>query len=139
MRDFERKLQASLTTFASDIELLLRHAAASALEAVVGAHAAAPIRRTLAADGVAPRQRSAASRMPRAVASRRRRRSPENLARLTRALDAYIRKNKGLGIEAIGKAMGASTRELALPMKKLLAERRVATRGARRATRYYPR
>jgi hypothetical protein len=135
MRDFERKLQASLTSFVGDIELLLRHAAASALETVIGAHAVAPIRSALGGDADASRARPG----PRRGAAGRARRSPESLAHLTRALDAYIRKNKGLGIEAIGKAMGTSTKELALPMKKLLSEQRVAARGAKRATRYYPR
>ena len=35
--------------------------------------------------------------------------------------------------------MGVSTRELAVPLKMLLGERRVAARGVKRATRYFPR
>ncbi len=135
MREFDRRLQTSLATFVDDIELLLRRAAASALEAAIGAQAAAPIGRTLTARG-APKNRP--ERRPKRPLARGKKRSPESLARLTGALHAYIRRHKGLGVEAIGKGMGISTRELALPMKKLLAERRVAARGVKRATRYFP-
>jgi hypothetical protein len=136
MREFDRRLQVSLTAFVSDIEVLLRRAAVGALEAALGEHAVAPIGRTIAARGEPARRPGARPVRP---VTRRKKRSPENLARLTGALDAYIRKHKGLGVEAIGKAMGVSTRELALPMKKLLSERRIAARGRKRATRYFPR
>jgi hypothetical protein len=41
-------------------------------------------------------------------------------------------------MEAIGKALGVPTRELNLPIKKLLAAKRVKTQGHKRATEYFP-
>ena len=65
-------------------------------------------------------------------------RSPTELVRLTEKLGAYIRAHPGMGVEAISRALGVSTRELALPTKRLMAENRVRTRGQKRATKYYP-
>jgi hypothetical protein len=65
-------------------------------------------------------------------------RSAEDLATLTAKLGGYIAKNPGMRIEQIGKSLGVSTRELALPAKKLIASGAVKTRGQKRATVYVP-
>ena len=49
-----------------------------------------------------------------------------------------VRTNPGQGIEAIGKAIGFATAELARPMKKLVQRGAVRTEGEKRATKYYP-
>jgi hypothetical protein len=41
-------------------------------------------------------------------------------------------------MEAIGKALGTPTRELNLPIKKLLAGKKIRSQGHKRATEYYP-
>jgi hypothetical protein len=64
-------------------------------------------------------------------------RSPGSLAKLTADLGAYIKKNPGQRIEQIGKAMGVATKDLALPVKKLIAEKAIRTRGQKRATAYF--
>jgi predicted transcriptional regulator len=61
------------------------------------------------------------------------------LEALTEKLGAFIKKNPGQRIEQIGKALGTPTKELALPVKKLLAAKRIATRGQKRSTKYFPR
>lgn len=66
-------------------------------------------------------------------------RSPEALELLTRDILKAIRAVPGEGIEKIATRMGVSTRELALPMKKLGAAKSIHTKGQKRATRYYPR
>jgi hypothetical protein len=65
-------------------------------------------------------------------------RSAEDLATLTAKLGGFIAKNPGQRIEQIGKSLGVSTRELALPAKKLIASGAVKTRGQKRATVYVP-
>ena len=44
----------------------------------------------------------------------------------------------GLRIEQINKAMGTNTTELALPLRKLVADGALKTEGQRRATKYFP-
>jgi hypothetical protein len=65
-------------------------------------------------------------------------RPAEDLARLKDQLAAYIQENPGSRIEQIGKALGYKTKELALPVKKLIAEGAVKTEGEKRATAYSP-
>jgi hypothetical protein len=62
----------------------------------------------------------------------------EDLARLKDQLAAFVQENPGSRIEQIGKALGHKTKELALPMKKLIAEGAVKTEGQKRATTYSP-
>ncbi len=46
-------------------------------------------------------------------------------------------KNPGLRIEQINKQLGTTTKSLALPIRKLVAEKRVKTKGAKRSTAYF--
>ncbi len=49
-----------------------------------------------------------------------------------------IQANPGLRVEQIGRTLGAATKDLTLPLKKLLSQRMVRSEGQRRATRYFP-
>ena len=65
-------------------------------------------------------------------------RTPAQIEKLaTRALAAIL-KNPGQGIEVIAKAMKADTKDLSLPMRKLIADKEIRTKGERRATKYFP-
>lgn len=66
-------------------------------------------------------------------------RGPGALARISEELMTHIEDNPGQGVEQIAKALGYSTKALALPVRKLLASRRLRTEGVKRATRYYSR
>jgi hypothetical protein len=66
------------------------------------------------------------------------RRSPEEIDRAAQALLSEIQANPGLRVEQIGRALGAATKDLSLPLKKLLSQRMVRSEGQRRATRYFP-
>jgi hypothetical protein len=60
------------------------------------------------------------------------------MAQTKAALLAQIKKTPGSGIEAIGKAIAIPTRDLALPVRKLIAEKAIRRRGQKRATKYFP-
>jgi predicted transcriptional regulator len=51
----------------------------------------------------------------------------------------YVSQNPGQGVEHIASAFSMETRELVLPIKKLLSSNELRTEGQRRATRYFPR
>ena len=63
-------------------------------------------------------------------------RSPEDIEELTRNLLSYVKKNSGQRIEQIAAGLGVGTGDLALPAKKLLAEKRLKTQGQKRGTTY---
>jgi hypothetical protein len=48
----------------------------------------------------------------------------------------YVGKHPGLRIEQINRELGTSTKELMLPIRKLIAAKRLKTEGERRATKY---
>lgn len=64
-------------------------------------------------------------------------RAPEDLQRLSEEFLAYVLKNPGLRIEQINKEIGATTKDLALPIRKLIADKRLKMKGKKRSTTYY--
>jgi hypothetical protein len=49
----------------------------------------------------------------------------------------FVADNPGQRIEQINKELGTTTKDLALPIRKLIAEGRIKTKGTRRATTYF--
>jgi len=70
------------------------------------------------------------------IASRGRR-DTAAMAAIADKVAAYISAHPGQGAEEIAPGMGVRTKELALPIKKLLAGRRIRREGRRRATKYF--
>lgn len=66
------------------------------------------------------------------------RRSTEDVERMGDSLLAYVEKNPGQRGEDIAAGMQSDTKTMRLPMKKLIADGKVRTKGERRAMRYYP-
>ncbi len=68
---------------------------------------------------------------------RRAKRSQEALDKLTQSLVSYVKRNPGQRIDQVGKALGAGTKDLTLPAKRLIASKRLSTKGQKRATTYF--
>ena len=60
----------------------------------------------------------------------------DEIVKTTEKLLQYITKNSGQRIEEIAKGVGHSTKELTLPVKKLLNDKKIVAKGEKRATRY---
>ena len=75
---------------------------------------------------------------PSASRGKGQKRPPEALAELVNDLLDAIKETPGQRMEQIAKALESSTQELALPAKKLIAEKKIKTKGERRATKYFP-
>jgi hypothetical protein len=76
---------------------------------------------------------SSSARLPKGA-----KRPPDEIAQLKDQVFSYITSNPGQRIEQINKELSTSTRELSLPLKKLIAEGAVTTQGEKRATTYFP-
>jgi hypothetical protein len=108
---------------------------AAAPAPVAKAPAAARPRAKAAQIAAKPAKGPAPKRAQRAAGEKR---PPAELAKLTDKLGDYIKANPGKRMEAIGKALGMPTKELNLPIKKLLAVKKIKTQGHKRATQYFP-
>lgn len=64
-------------------------------------------------------------------------RSPEEMEATASKLLAYVDKNPGLRIEQINKAIGTTTKDLQLPIRKLIADSALKTKGEKRSTTYF--
>ncbi len=64
-------------------------------------------------------------------------RTPEDVAKMGEAVVAYVAKNPGQSVEQIGKALGFKTKELALPIIRMIEVKKLRTTGERRGTRYF--
>ncbi len=160
MPNIEQEIRTKTEAFAKDLAVLVRQAALEAAAAALGggAPAAPPVhaavkrgrgrpRKAAALAAKAPAARTRAKAAPTKAAVSRRaapkrapgeKRPPAELAKLVDKLGDHIKAHPGQRMEAIGKALGMPTRELNLPIKKLLAAKKIRSEGHKRATEYFP-
>jgi len=90
----------------------------------------------------APAGSAAAAPAPKAAAKSRRKkgekRSPKEIAKLTEDLLAAVTAKPGQRMEHLGKALGASTAELQIPVARLVEDKKITRKGEKRATTYFP-
>lgn len=120
--DLATAISAATDVFIRDITDLARRAAVQLVESTFGTTAGTP---------GAP---SAASDTP----STRGKRTAEDLDALCDKFASFVAANPGLRIEQINKKLGTKTKNLALPIRKLLASGRVKSKGQKRSTTYFP-
>ncbi len=65
-------------------------------------------------------------------------RTGEELEKLSEDFLAFVNKNPGLRIEQINKQLGTSTKDLALPIRKMIADGTLKVKGKKRSTAYFP-
>jgi hypothetical protein len=65
-------------------------------------------------------------------------RTSDELEDLSDKFVEYVKANPGLRIEQINKSLGTSTKDLQLPIRKLIAEGVVKVKGQKRSTQYFP-
>ncbi len=120
IQEFSTKLQAAIREeFAAEVTAAIQMALGSASE-----------------------RRTAGVRTARTGSSKRKTkrnggpRTPEQVAQYCEDLLAYISNNPGVRSEQIAEATKVTTGELALPLKRLVAEKRLKSAGKARGTVY---
>jgi hypothetical protein len=134
MSDFQNEMNRTVQSFVAQITELARRAAIDTLESAFGGRAA---RGPVAATATAAATTSVAARAgrPRARGAKR---SPEDLEALSEQLGSFVKTNPGLRIEQINKQLGTTTKDLALPIRKLIAAGVISSKGQKRSTTYFP-
>lgn len=64
-------------------------------------------------------------------------RPPNELKALADKFVAYVAKNPGLRVEQINAHLGTTTKDMALPIRKLIADGIIKTKGEKRSTQYF--
>ncbi len=124
-------LRARIDSFTTEITALVRASALEAVHSALGAtFTTAPAKR---GPGRPPQAAPPAPKRRGKPAKR----TPEDVAKTGEAVVAYVAKNPGQSVEQIGKALGKKTKELALPIIRMIEAKKLKTKGKRRGTRYF--
>ena len=119
MNDFQNELNRVVSGFVAQVTQLARRAAIDTLETALG-------KRTGLTSGRGTR-----------VSLRGGQRTSGELDRLADNFHGFVAKHPGLRIEQINKELGTNTKDLALPIRKLVADGAIKTKGEKRSTIYF--
>lgn len=129
MSKIDEEVREAVEAFVEQLKGLIQRAALESVQtALNGGHS--PSRRGTARRVAQP---ALASEGYEASAKR----SPAELAALIKKLHSHIAKHPGQRIEKIGSGLGVPTKALVLPVKRLIGEKKVTTKGQKRATTYF--
>jgi hypothetical protein len=133
MSDFQNEMNRTVQGFVAQITELARRAAIDTLESafggrLAGANGASVLTAAVAGLGRAGRPRG----------GRGAKRSPADLAALSDRVASFVKTNPGLRIEQINKQLDTTTKDLALPIRKLISDGVIAAKGKKRSTTYFP-
>jgi hypothetical protein len=130
MNDFQTDMNRTVQGFVAQITELARRAAIDTLESAFGRRAA-PGR--AAAAGAA----SAGGQVGRPRGGRGVKRTPADLEHVSSKFVAFVKSHPGLRIEQINKELGTTTKDLALPIRKLIGDGVLKAKGKKRSTTYF--
>ena len=132
MSNFQTEMNRAVEGFVAQISELARRAALDTLQASFGNGGATKTRGSglLALPGK--------PHVGRPAGTRGAKRSPEYLEELQTRLATFVKANPGLRIEQINKELGTTTKDLALPIRKLVADNIITSKGQKRSTAYFP-
>ncbi len=115
MNDYQSEMQKLVEQFVGELSELYRRAVTDALGGGNGA-------------------RRGGGRSGRGKGEKR---SSDELEGLADRFVEYVHKNPGLRIEQINRELGTSTKDLALPIRKLIAEGIIKGKGEKRSRQYF--
>ncbi len=124
MSDFQNQMNRVVASFVEQVTQLARRAAMDTLEAALSGRQG---RRAVATADAGPGR----------VRGRGAKRSPDELDKLAERFQTFVKESPGLRIEQINKQLGTTTKDLALPIRKLLAEGAIHAKGQKRSTTYF--
>ncbi|HEX4420016.1 MAG TPA: hypothetical protein VH165_19010 [Kofleriaceae bacterium] len=139
MSDFQTEMNRTVQGFVAQITELARRAAITTLESAFGERAARGASSGGGGGGgtAAAALLDGAARVGRPRGGRGAKRTAADLEALSEQVATFIKGNPGLRIEQINKELGTTTKDLALPIRKLIADGAITAEGQKRSTTYF--
>ena len=134
MSDFQNEMNRVVQGFVAQITELAHRAAIDTLESAFGGRAV----RSGAPVSVPAIAAASLGRVGRPRGGRGAKRSSADLEALSERFASFVKANPGLRIEQINKQLGTTTKDLALPIRKLISEGVIGAKGQKRSTTYFP-
>jgi hypothetical protein len=131
MSDFQNEMNRTVQGFVAQITELARRAAIDTLESAFGASGGR------GRGGAAAALMAGLGRVGRPRGGRGAKRTAADLEALSQRFATFVKANPGLRIEQINKELGTSTKDLALPIRKLISEGQITAKGKKRSTTYF--
>lgn len=126
----DREIRSRIEDFVSRLSGLVKAAAVESVREALGA-----------ADSTARRPVPARAAMRPVVTgtrgAKRGKRSSELVNKSAELVLAYVKAHQGQRLEEIGRGLKVGTKELKLPVSKLVAAKKLKRRGQRRGTKYF--
>ena len=135
MSDFQNAMNRVVQGFVAQITELARRAAIDTLESAFGGRA---VRSSAPAPAAPAAAGASVGRVGRPRGGRGAKRSAADLEALSEQFASFVKANPGLRIEQINKQLGTTTKDLALPIRKLISEGVISAKGQKRSTTYFP-
>jgi hypothetical protein len=124
MSDFQSEMNRVVSGFVAQITDLARRAAIDTLESALGkSRGSLSVPRSVGGGGGSRRKGA--------------KRTGDELDKLAENFHIFVGKHPGLRIEQINKELGTSTKDLALPIRKMIADGTLKTKGSKRSTTYF--
>ncbi len=120
----EERIRVRIESFVTELNTLVRKAAVESVDAALSGGVATARRRP--------------GRPSRSATSKRIRRSSTDVDDTATAVLRQVKITPGGSVTDIGAALGLPSKDLKLPIKKLLEDKKVRTTGQRRGTKYHP-
>ena len=133
----DQQIRTRIDSFLAELSGLVRKAAFEAVHEVLGERPARRRRRGPGRPRRSGRPRKAGRRPGRPA--RGGKRTTEQVDAMAARVLAQVRSKQGQRLEEIGKAMRMPTKGLKLPITKLMAAKKLMTKGQKRGTRYFVR
>jgi hypothetical protein len=136
MIDLNAEIQARVASFAAGLAPLIRQAAIDAVSAALGGAVVSTKTRAKRPAAKSANAPSTPKRGRPARPAKGGKRDPKALAALVEKLHGYVKQHPGQRMEHIKAGLGLSKSDLVLPIKKLLADKRISAKGVKRSTAY---
>jgi len=133
MSDFQNDMNHAVESFVAQITELARRAAMNTLESAFGGRAG----RAGGARAALASAMTAAARVGRPRGGRGAKRTAEDIEALSSKFASFVKATPGLRIEQINKELKTTTKDLALPIRKLIADGKISAKGQKRSTTYF--